>query len=78
MSLQKPNIVVGGITGWVLIVRDEVAAKKPQHFECWHIALNRVFTTRKEALAFAGQDDWKDGYRAVPGSLSTDYGVKLR
>lgn len=49
--------------GWVLIASEG-------DDDPWHIAWLDVFGTRKEALAFAQEQEWPRPYRAVRGGIA--------
>jgi hypothetical protein len=53
------------IDGWLLLCRDEDEESKP--IGDWYIAWNDLFRTKKEALSFAGLNNWRRPYRAVRG-----------
>lgn len=56
------------LRGWILITRDEgdYCRKTGPWYVCWH----DVFDTKREALEFAGLNNWVRPYDAVRGKLA--------
>lgn len=51
------------LDGWALVTRDDGEKN-------WHIAWTDIFSTKRQAIAFATENNWNKPWRAVPASLS--------
>ena len=61
---NNPAIRVQAITGWILIGYD--------YDYGWNIAWHEVFSTKKNAIAFAVNARWPLPYKAIRGRLMAD------
>jgi hypothetical protein len=58
--MPKPS---DSFPGWALIVPDEKTGD-------WHIAWHEIFDRKKQAVAFAVENQWPKPWRAVRASLT--------